>query len=195
MKWGIPEGFNLWCFGGRIIVWGWLHPKLWGKYKKPKPRFHRFSYKNALKMIFSQIYHKYLLFLHIIVWFYHSLISLWFWTKTAKTNFEIFFQFSMSFHSKIYEILAWAFCIFPITLGQVDLQQRFDQQNTPNWSPQEFLIFLSKILAGSGENWKKRGGSNFFHLVPMLKNEIFFSVFHDVAISSFVQYQFQITKM
>ena len=40
------------------------------------------------------------------------------------------------------------------------------------------------------ENWKKRGGSNFFQLVPMLKNEKNFFVFHDVAISSFVQYQF-----
>ena len=26
----------------------------------------------------------------------------------------------MGFHSEIYEILAWAFCIFPITLGMVD---------------------------------------------------------------------------
>ena len=101
----------------------------------------------------------------------------------------------MGFHSKIYEILAWAFCIFPITLGKVDPQQRFDHQNTPNWSPQEFFIFLQKILAGSGENWEKQRGWNFFQLVPMLKNEKKIFVLHDVAISSFVQYQFQITKM
>ena len=57
------------------------------------------------------------------------------------------------------------------------------------------LSSYTNILAGSGENWKKRGGSNFFQLVSMLKNENFVFVFHDVAISSFVQYQLQITKM
>ena len=39
------------------------------------------------------------------------------------------------------------------------------------------IIFLPNILAGSGENWKKRGGSNFFQLVPMLKNEKIFCLF------------------
>ena len=33
------------------------------------------------------------------------------------------------------------------------------------------LFSYTNILAGSGDNWKKRGGSNFFQLVPMLKNE------------------------
>ena len=33
------------------------------------------------------------------------------------------------------------------------------------------LFFYTNFLAGSGENWKKRGRSNFFQLVPMLKNE------------------------
>ena len=33
------------------------------------------------------------------------------------------------------------------------------------------LFSSTNILAGYGENWKKRGGSNFFQLVPMLKNE------------------------
>ena len=50
IKSGIPKGFNLWCFNGRIIVGGWPYPKLWGKYKKPYPRFHRFGYKNPLKI-------------------------------------------------------------------------------------------------------------------------------------------------
>ena len=40
--------------------------------------------------------------------------------------------FKMRFYSKIYEILAWAFCIFPITLGKVDPQQLFDHHNIKN---------------------------------------------------------------
>ena len=106
-------------------------------------------------MIFFHKFITSICYLYILL--FDSLISLWFWTKTAKTNFDFFFHFSMGFHSKIYEILAWAFCIFPITLGEVDSQQRFDHQNTSNWSPQEFLVFLPKSLGGSGENWKKRG--------------------------------------
>ena len=66
-KYGIPKGFNFWCFDGRIIVGGRSNPKLWGKYKKPHPRFHRFCYENPLKIDFiSHIHHKYLLFSHII---------------------------------------------------------------------------------------------------------------------------------
>ena len=38
--------------------------------------------------------------------------------KVVKNN-----HFSIGFHSKIYEILVMAFCIFPITLGRVDPQQ------------------------------------------------------------------------
>ena len=109
-----------------------------------------------------------------VIFIYYGLILLYFHDfelRQRKQILKISFQFSMGFHSKIYEILAWAFCIFPITLGVVDPQQRFDHQNIPNWSPQELLIFLPKILSGSGENWKKQGGSNFFQLVPMLKNE------------------------
>ena len=106
-----------------------------------------------------------------IISIYYCLILLHlhdFELKQRKQTLKISFQFSMGFHSKIYEILAWAFCIFPITLGKVDPQQRFDHQNIPNWSPQEFLIFFPKFLTGSGENCKKRVGSNFFQLVPML---------------------------
>ena len=57
---------------------------------------------------------------------FDSLIFYDFLTKTAKTNFEFFFQFLIGFHSKIYEILDRVFCIFPITLGKVDPQQWFD---------------------------------------------------------------------
>ena len=32
------------------LLWGLPYPKLWGKYKKPKPRFHRFCYENPLKI-------------------------------------------------------------------------------------------------------------------------------------------------
>ena len=49
-KWGILKGFNLRCFNGRIIVGGRPYSKLWGKYKKPYPRFHRFWYENPLKI-------------------------------------------------------------------------------------------------------------------------------------------------
>ena len=38
------------CFGGRIVVGGRPHPKLWGKYKKPKPKFYRFCHENLLKI-------------------------------------------------------------------------------------------------------------------------------------------------
>ena len=71
----------------------------------------------------------------------------------------------MGFYSKIYEILARAFCISPITLGRVDPKHFF------------FIFYSKNILAGSGENFKKRGGSNFFQPVPMLKNENFFFLF------------------
>ena len=80
------KGFNFWCFDGWIIVGGRPNPKLWGKYKKPHPRFHRFCYENPLKIDF---FHK---FITSICYFYillfDSLISLWFWTETEKTNFE-----------------------------------------------------------------------------------------------------------
>ena len=150
--------------------WGSTLPKVMGKIQKAQAKIsYRFCYKNALKYDFftdlSQV---------SVIFIYYCLILLYFHDfelKQRKQILKISFQFSMGFHSKIYEILAWAFCIFPIILGMVDPQQRFDHQNTPNWSPQEFLIFLPKILAGSGENWKKRGESNFFQLVPMLKNE------------------------
>ena len=39
------------------------------------------------------------------------------------------------------------------------------------------LFSYTNYLAGSRENWKKRGGSNFFQLVPMLKNEKKFFLF------------------
>ena len=38
-KLGNPRGFNLWSFDGRMNVGGRPYPKLWGKYKKPYPRF------------------------------------------------------------------------------------------------------------------------------------------------------------
>ena len=119
IKYGIPKGFNFWCFDGHIIVGDRPYPKLWGKYKKPKPRFHRFCYKNALKNDFftnlSQV---------SVIFIYYCLILLYihdFELKQRKQILKISFQFSMGFHSKIYEILAWAFCIFPIPLGKVDL--------------------------------------------------------------------------
>ena len=101
-------------------------------------------------------------YFYILLFVY--LISSWFWTETAKTNFflKISCQFLMGFHSKIYEILDRVFCIFPKTLGRVDPQQRFNHQNIPNWSILESLIFLPKILAGSGENWKKTKEPQFF---------------------------------
>ena len=112
-----------------------------------------------------------------VIFIYYCLILLYFHDfelKQRKQILKISFQFSMGFHSKIYEILAWAFCIFPITLGMVDPQQRFDHQNIPNWSPQEFLIFLPKILAGSGE--KTREGK-FFSTGSHVKKWKFFFCF------------------
>ena len=70
-----------------------------------------------------------------VIFIYYCLILLYFHDfelKQRKQILKISFQFSMGFHSKIYEILAWAFCISPITLGMVDPQQRFDHQNIPN---------------------------------------------------------------
>ena len=70
-----------------------------------------------------------------VIFIYYCLILLYFHDfelKQRKQILKISFQFSMGFHSKIYEILAWTFCIFPITLGMFDPQQRFDHQNIPN---------------------------------------------------------------
>ena len=38
-KLSIPRGFNLWSFDGQMNVRGRPYPKLWGKHKKPYPRF------------------------------------------------------------------------------------------------------------------------------------------------------------
>ena len=134
IKRDISKGFNLWCYDGQIIVGGRPYPKLWGKYKpSPSQDFIDFADKNPLK---NDFFHK---FITSICYFYillfDSLISFWFWTKPAKTNFENFSSiFNGVFHSKIYEILDRVFCIFPITLGRVDPQQWFDHQYIPNWT-------------------------------------------------------------
>ena len=148
--------------------WGSTLPKVMGKIQKsPSQDFIDFAIKTHQKMIFftnfSQV---------SVIFIYYCLILLYlndFKLKQRKQILKSSFQFSMGFHCKIYEIMAWAFRIFPITLGKVDPQQRFDHQNIPNWSPQKFLISLPKILAGFGDNLKKPWGSNFFQLVPMIK--------------------------
>ena len=112
-KYGIHEGFNLWCFDGRIIVGGRPYPKLWGKYKRPYPRFHRFCYKNPLKIDF---FHK---VITSICFFptYYCLILLYLYDFELKHRKQIlkFFSVFDGFHSKIHEILDRVFCIFSIT--------------------------------------------------------------------------------
>ena len=162
--------------------------------KSPIQDFIDFAMKTHWKLIFfSQIHHKYLLFFHIIVWFSHIFMILN-WNSKNKCRKKL--QFLIGFYSRIYEILDGAFCIFPITLGRVDPQQWFGHQNITSWSLSEYLIiFPKKIWRVPGKIGKNQGG-HIFLLVPMLKNfKKNFFVFHDVAISSFVQYQFQITKM
>ena len=79
----------------------------------------------------------------------------------------------MGFHSKIYEILDEAFCIFSITLGFGQPPTMIRPSKHPKLKPLGIpYILLKKFLGGSRENWKKLEGSNFFQpLVPMLKTE------------------------
>ena len=119
------------CFGGRIVVGGQPHPKLWGKYKKPKPRFHRFCYENPLKIenTFSKFVFAVLVQNHEdIMRIKQQYIKI---TNTCD-KFVKKKSFLMRFCSKIYVILAWTFCIFPITLGRVDPQQLFDHRTITN---------------------------------------------------------------
>ena len=70
-----------------------------------------------------------------VIFIYYCLILSYlsdFELNQRKQILKIFLQFSMGFHSKIYEILDRVFCIFPISLGRVDPQHRFDHQNIPN---------------------------------------------------------------
>ena len=87
--------------------------------KSPIQDFIDFAMKTHWKLIFftnsSQVP---ICYFYILL--FDSLISLWFWTETAKTNLEKKFQFLMGFYSRIYEILDGAFRIFPISLGRVD---------------------------------------------------------------------------
>ena len=99
----------------------------------------------------------------------------------------------MSFYSKIYEILDGAFWIIPITLGRVDpnndsttITSQIEAFRNTLFSSKSYCRFPEKI----GEN----KGVKFFSTSSHVKKWLFF-VFHDVAISSFVQYQSQITKM
>ena len=70
------------------IVGGRPKPKLWGKYKKPHPRFNRFFYENPLKIdFFPQIHDKSICYFYILL-FDSFIVSLWFWTETAETNLE-----------------------------------------------------------------------------------------------------------
>ena len=90
------------------------------------------------------------------------------------------------FFSKIYEILAWAVCIFPITLGRVKWSTPNNDSTIKRSQIEAFrnTLFYSEKFRRVPEKNSKNEGS-----------QIFFNQFHDVAISSFVQYQFQITKM
>ena len=145
--------------------WGLTLPKVMGKIQKALAKIsYRFCYKNAWKWFFftnlSQV---------SVIFIYYCLILLYlhdFELKQRKQILKISFQFSMGFHSKIYEILAWAFCIFPITLGKVDPQQRFDHQNIPNWSPQEFLIFYQRFWRVPEKIGKNEGGQTFVNWFP-----------------------------
>ena len=80
------------CFDGQIIVGGWPYPKLWGKYKKPYPKFHRFCHKSLLKFDFFHKCITSICYVYILVSDY--IISLWFWTSTNLENFLKFSYFS-----------------------------------------------------------------------------------------------------
>ena len=116
-----------------------------------------------------------------VIVIYYCLILLYlsdFEIKQRKQILKISLQFSMGFHSKIYEILDRVFLYFPHNFGWGQPSTMIRPSKHPKLNPLGIpIIFLPNILAGSGENWKKRGGSNFFQLVPMLKNEKFFFCF------------------
>ena len=92
-----------------------LYPKIWGKYKKPYPRFHRFCYKNLLQLHFI---YKFLIIigcLYILLLSDFIIIS-WFWTEKVErdcNNFSILqnFQFPEStiVHMSCYKLI---FCHF-----------------------------------------------------------------------------------
>ena len=117
----------------------------------------------AMKTHWIDFFHK---FITSICYFYillfDSLISLWFWIETARTNLEKKLQFSMGFYSRIYDILDKAFCIIPITLGRVDPQQWFDHQNITNWRLYEYLIFFQTNFGGFRRKLEKTRGVTFF---------------------------------
>ena len=70
------------------------------------------------------------------------------------------------------------FLYFPHNFGWGQPSTMIRPSKHPKLNPLGIpIIFLPNILAGSGENWKKRGGSIFFQLVPMLKNENFLFLF------------------
>ena len=100
--------------------------------KSPIQDFIDFAMKPHWKLIFftnsSQVA---ICYFYILL--FDSLISLWFWSETAKNKFRKKNQSLMGFYSRIYEILDGAFSIFPITLGRVDPLQWFDHQNITNW--------------------------------------------------------------
>ena len=69
------------------------------------------------------------------------------------------------------------------------------QSKHPKLKPSGIPYFLTENSGGFRKKLEKNEGVEFFSTGSHVENENFVFVFHDVAISSFVQYQFPITKM
>ena len=172
INYGIFEGFNLWCSDGRIIVGGRPYPKLWRKYKKPYSQdFIDFAIKTHWIMIFftnlSQV---------SVIFIYYCLILLYlsdFELKQRNKFWKFLFTFWWVFIAK--SMKSWiGFFVFSPKLWVGSTPNNESTIKTSQIEPfRNSLFFYTNILAGSGENWKKREGSNCFQLVPMLKNENF----------------------
>ena len=154
--------------------WGsTLHKVMGENTKSTSQDFIDFAIKNALKNYFfftnlSQV---------SVIFIYYCLILLYlqdFELKQQKQILKISFQFSMSFHSKIYEILAWVFCIFPITLVKADPQQRFWPPKHPKLKLSKIPYFLTKNSGGFRRKLEKTRGFKFFSTGSHLKKWKFF---------------------
>ena len=110
-------------------VGGRPYPKLWGKYKKPYPRFSEIWLLKPIKIDFFKIIsHNYLLFSHFtcqILQYLHD-----FKLKQRKKNLENFSKISVFI--KIFSFQdRRLFTFHVITWLNFDLEQKFFHQNIP----------------------------------------------------------------
>ena len=111
---------------GQTILGGQPYPKLWQKYKTPYAKFHRFCYKNILKINF---FHKFLIF----ICYFHTLFADFIISSfilnwnSQKTNIENFSVFQKNFNFQNLQFLSF----HVINWLNFDLELKFVHQNIP----------------------------------------------------------------